>query len=474
MEENMNSINIEEIMREIRNEISEKSYTEDNIDFEDIINKSSNECLYNELEWNENLYMMNRTNEIAYYKELPKGIKSFIKRIIRKMATFLMLPIVEQQSSYNAYTVRCMNQLDLFTKEMHNINELQERKSNKYIQLVKGIENRVEILNNKIQETEKKSKELDKKIQDLDHQSQALGIIVNALGDDKKVEDISGLLNTVVENIRNNNSQISQLESSKEMVNAKLNILLENKNEIENSAKKDNDFNIPIKTKRSEYSSIDYFDFENYFRGSREEIKNAQSQYLKYYEGKNNVLDLGCGRGEFLEILKENKINAVGVDLYDVYVNYCTEKGLDVKVGDAVKYLASCDKVDGIFCSQLIEHLKLDQIIELCRLAYEKLEDSSYLVIETPNPMSLAIFTHSFYIDPSHKKPVHPYTMQYLLKKAGFSNIEIVFTESSKLLKDVPKINIDGNSNYEELNNSLSTIWNTLYGSQDYAIIAQK
>ena len=88
----------------------------------------------------------------------------------------------------------------------------------------------------------------------------------------------------------------------------------------------------------------------------------------------------------------------------------------------------------------MIEHLKFNQIVRLCELAYDKLEDGGYIIMETPNPMSLAIYTHAFYMDPSHNKPIHPLTMEYFMRKVGFKEVEILFTESSKYPADIPKL----------------------------------
>lgn len=225
---------------------------------------------------------------------------------------------------------------------------------------------------------------------------------------------------------------------------------------------------------RSSYGDIDYFDFENHFRGSREAIMERQKEYLPYFAGKKAVLDLGCGRGEFLELLRDNGIPAKGVDLYDEFVCYCQGKGLDVVRADAIAYLSQGAAVDGIFAGQLVEHLSIGQILALCTNAYERLEEGGYLILETPNPMSLAIYTHAFYLDPSHQKPVHPYTLQYLAQKAGFGRVEILFTQGSRLPEPVPIIKGDGVQNVEEFNRHMQAMAEYMYGSQDYAVIAQK
>jgi O-antigen chain-terminating methyltransferase len=96
------------------------------------------------------------------------------------------------------------------------------------------------------------------------------------------------------------------------------------------------------------------------------------------------------------------------------------------------------------------------------------------VILETPNPTSLAIYTNWFYVDPSHNKPVHPLTLEYFLKQAGFSDIEVLYTEQSKPDFKIPELHVTGAENLEEFNNGMKVVSNVLFGSQDYAIIARK
>ncbi|MBR0085154.1 MAG: class I SAM-dependent methyltransferase [Lachnospiraceae bacterium] len=222
------------------------------------------------------------------------------------------------------------------------------------------------------------------------------------------------------------------------------------------------------------YKGINYQDFENAFRGSRDNIKKLQSEYLKYYEGRSNVVDIGCGRGEFLELLKENGIEATGVDMSDQLIAYCRKLGLNVVKDDALNYIKTHDELGGIFASQVIEHLQTEELIEFLKLTYEKLADGAYLIVETPNPRCLSTFTNAFYMDFSHDKPVHPLTVRYILQRAGFKNIEIVYTEGSRMPYQLPEFKGEGIENLDEINEGVRKLNDLLYGSQDYAVIAQK
>lgn len=222
------------------------------------------------------------------------------------------------------------------------------------------------------------------------------------------------------------------------------------------------------------YDGMDYFDFENHFRGTMAQIRQNQAIYLKYFTDKVNVIDLGCGRGEFLELLKENGIHGRGVDMYQEFVDLCITKELEAVQGDAVEFLEHETQVDGIFAAQIIEHLTLQQLIRLIDVAYEKLAEGCYLIMETPNPTSLSIYTHAFYTDPSHDKPRHPLTMRYLLEKAGFREIDVIFTESSKVPVKIPELKIKDVEGIDRFNEAMREVEQTLYGSQDYAVIAKK
>ena len=301
-----------------------------------------------------------------------------------------------------------------------------------------------------------------------------LNSMLNNYGDIcKNIGNLNSMLNNygdIYKNIGNLNNSYQKIISDNERMDFDINRLKKHLKSRQNSAETTPaPSDAPVSA--DDYSSIDYLDFENHFRGMRELIIERQRMYLPYFKGKKNVLDFGCGRGEFLELMKKEGIHAVGAETYSDYVDYCTERGLEVYHRDGLSYLKSMEKPDGIFLGQVIEHLTIDQIVELTETAYEKLDEGGVIIMETPNPCSLSIYTNAFYIDPSHNKPVHPKTMEYLLHKAGFarSNISVVFTECSRPKKTIPEL--DG---YDRFNAAMKDVENMLYGSQDYAVIAVK
>lgn len=243
-----------------------------------------------------------------------------------------------------------------------------------------------------------------------------------------------------------------------------------------------NEISKKIRTQARELPvEMDYEKFQQQFRGSEEEIKRRQQKYVKYFQSKNDVLDIGCGRGEFLELLRENGVQARGVEIDEKTVDYCKKKKLEVVLSDGIEYLESLpdDSLGGIFMAQVIEHLPPARVNKLIQLSYKKLKKNSYLVIETPNPLSLVSF-HNFFLDPTHVFPLHPQLMEFLMSSAGFKKIEIIFSspnpEQSKLRKLKLKKGLGSwekefvktyNDNIEKLNS-------VIYGYQDYAIVGKK
>ena len=173
--------------------------------------------------------------------------------------------------------------------------------------------------------------------------------------------------------------------------------------------------------------SFDYTRFAERFRGSEEYVKQGQQFYLPYFAGRQHVLDIGCGRGEFLEMLQAAGVSGRGIDLSQESVALCRQKGLDAQVADLFPYLAGLPEgsLDGIFCSQVIEHLPPERLPELIQLAASRLQRDGVIALETPNPECLAIFATHFYLDPTHTRPVpHPLLVFYL-EEFGIGGIEV-------------------------------------------------
>ena len=172
---------------------------------------------------------------------------------------------------------------------------------------------------------------------------------------------------------------------------------------------------------------FDYGRFAERFRGSAEYVREKQRFYLPFFQGRQAVLDIGCGRGEFLELMRESGVPARGIDLDRESVELCRSKGLEAQVADLFTYLADLPEatLDGIFCAQVVEHLPPERLPEMIRLAASRLGRGGLLVIETPNPECLAIFATHFYLDPTHHRPVPHPLLAFYLEEFGLGRIQV-------------------------------------------------
>jgi SAM-dependent methyltransferase len=223
---------------------------------------------------------------------------------------------------------------------------------------------------------------------------------------------------------------------------------------------------------------FDYFGFEDRFRGSETHIKECQSVYVEYFKGSDQVLDIGCGRGEFLELLKEAGIKAKGLDLDLDMVLYCQDKELDVVRKDAFAYLECLpdESLGGLFTAQVVEHLDPSRVIELVNLCHRKLQSGGVMIVETPNPICLTVFARSFYMDFSHIRPIHPEAMKFLFESVGFQNVQARFSSPIEPSMRIPPLS-DVAANVktaEEFNRGIERLNDLLYGFQEYSVIGRK
>lgn len=177
------------------------------------------------------------------------------------------------------------------------------------------------------------------------------------------------------------------------------------------------------------YDSIDYVAFEAKFRGAREMVRARQEIYLPYFSEKAPILDVGCGRGEFLELLKARSLEGRGIDLSSGMVEFCRSLGLDVELSDVFDYLGKQpdDSLGGIFLGQVVEHMPPAAISAFYDMAGKKLRPGGIVIAETVNPLCPSALAN-FYLDPTHERPVHPDLLMFLAETKGLSPVELLFS----------------------------------------------
>ena len=176
-----------------------------------------------------------------------------------------------------------------------------------------------------------------------------------------------------------------------------------------------------------------YRGFEDRFRGSIEEIREKQRVFVPIFAGASDVLDIGCGRGELLALLKEHRISGRGIDTNAAMVAEARSRGLDVVQADAMAHLQSLPDaaLGGVIASQVIEHMPPSYLLALLPILGRKLRPNAPIVLETINPACWLAFFSSYLRDFTHVWPVHPETLQYLLQANGFAQVEIKYTEQA-------------------------------------------
>ncbi|WP_049868415.1 methyltransferase domain-containing protein [Paenibacillus sp. D9] len=183
----------------------------------------------------------------------------------------------------------------------------------------------------------------------------------------------------------------------------------------------------------SKFSAL-YVEFENQFRGSRADIKSRQEIYLPYLKGvyeklpSSRVIDLGCGRGEWLELLTEQGFVAEGADLNPAMVRESQRLGLKTTEMDAISYLKKQkdSSIGAITGFHIIEHIPLNILITLFEECTRVLKPGGMIVFETPNPENILVGAYSFHFDPTHQKPLVPDVIEFIAKQKGFVDTEIL------------------------------------------------
>jgi SAM-dependent methyltransferase len=214
-------------------------------------------------------------------------------------------------------------------------------------------------------------------------------------------------------------------------------------------------------------SSDFYRAFEDRYRGSRQLIKERLKAYTPFitpllkFDNALETFDLGCGRGEWLELTQELGFKSSGIDLDEGMVQTCSELGLNVKHGEAYPYLMSLkDNSQAIISAfHVVEHISFEELKKWTKEALRALKPGGLLIYETPNPENILVATHDFYLDPTHIKPVPPELLSFIVEHAGFHRVKVIRLQEDKDLANIEDVTIE---------NVFSSV------SPDYAVIAQK
>lgn len=233
---------------------------------------------------------------------------------------------------------------------------------------------------------------------------------------------------------------------------------------------------LPPSGERIQSALFDYVGFERRFRGDPEVVvRTLEERYGALLADSPPVLDVGCGRAELLELLKERGVPALGVDTDPSMVAEARARGLEVHQQDAVSYLRSCPErsIGAIIATHVVEHLALDELIELLELSATRLQPGGVFIAETPNPQSLIVLGNSYLLDPTHVRPLHPSLLSFLCEGAGFRGVELRFFEPA-VGYHLPMVeDPEAPAWLQTVNDGFRRLNEVLFGPQDFAVVAR-
>jgi len=220
-------------------------------------------------------------------------------------------------------------------------------------------------------------------------------------------------------------------------------------------------------------ADLDYLEFERRFRGASADIVEGQRRYVSLFPDPvlpGQIVDIGCGSGEMLELLTEVGQECIGVDTDAGMVEVCTAKGLAAVQDDGLHFLARAqpDSLKGVFCAQVVEHLLTTELEALVRLAHRALRPDGALVMETINPRSSFALGNHYYADTSHVRPVHPETLRFICEQLGFRNVQMEERSPHPALAmadDLPAT---------PEGDAVRALLQSVFGYQDYVVVATK
>ncbi len=365
-------------------------------------------------------------------------------------------------------------QNDLSEKLIKTFDDLNKRQNDLSEKLIKTFDDLNKRQNDLSEKLIKTFDDLNKRQNDLSEKSADSFDKLNA-----KQDDTGRNLTALAERIKLSEQGFTELSNlmkefsnQTSLLNSSLNNALSDFSENKNKSNLKSSLNVL----KDLWNDSDYAAYENAYRGADKIISERLNYYLKWLNNietskKNYVLDLGCGRGEFVELLNNNKIHAYGIDLNVISVKHAKEKNINVKCADIFKELKKTkpETLPAISAFHVIEHFDFTELQSFLQLSATRIKKGGMLLLETPNALNLQVAASDFYKDPTHVRPVHPVAIEFWLKRAGFSEIELNFIHPFSENEQLEKIDTSDsiNSNFSKLNEMI-------FGARDCAIIAKK
>ena len=228
--------------------------------------------------------------------------------------------------------------------------------------------------------------------------------------------------------------------------------------------------------------SATYVEFEERFRGPQGNIRDRVQEYVPILATASEVVDIGCGRGELLAVLKQAGVRARGADVNHQMVELCRSRGLDVEEADALTYLERQPdgQIGGLVAIQVVEHFEPAYLIRFLETAHHKMQSGAPIVLETINPACWMAFFETYIRDLTHQRPLHPDTLRYLVEASGFSHVDVQFRRPVGEVDRLDSVSRDTSSSgelariIEVVNDHAQKLNARLFSSMDYVVIGRR
>jgi O-antigen chain-terminating methyltransferase len=347
----------------------------------------------------------NATADILSPKPFTAPVVGSLINLLRRFGqpfVRLFLPQLARQQQFNAHVVRHMNELQKTIEELRNAAEELSRLEERFAE---------------------RSEAIDRRFSEKDAEKDAAFSAISARFNEaaKVYDEIEG--------------QIGELMALRSMLRTAL-----ERAPAASEAGRITKKTVTPKTPEIEPTSWsqltewmedeDYRSFQDRFRGNPEVIAERMREHVVRFDGvEGRVADLGCGRGEFLDLLAEADIDAIGVEINATGAEECRRRGHDAVVSDLLEWLSEQKdaSLGGVFMAQVIEHLAPTDWQRFVELAAAKLEAGGRLVVETINPGSLYALARAYVVDPTHIRPVHPELLSFLARRSGLCAVDVQF-----------------------------------------------
>lgn len=417
---------------------------------------------------------------------LPGGIKGRVVRVVWGV----LHPVLARQQAFNAALVDHVNRslpVQRATRDsgVATIDALRielEKLATFHSALIQYLQQLTPFVDSKDYEFDglaiRRSEDLAEAVDTLHHRTVGPGGAISGVGD-----ELNKRLETLATRERRFDARVGALNAAHEQLAQTLAVVSRAtqtlKREVERlgegRAGAPSDPALPGTFATGGIDSYKYVGFEDRFRGSPEVIRQRLLDYVPVFDGQQDVLDIGCGRGEFLDILGHAGIRARGLDINHEMIEVCRQRGLDATEGDALAYLSAQpdESLGGIFAAQVVEHLQPEYLVALLQLAFHKLRPGGVLVLETINVSCWFAFFQSYLLDITHVRPLHPETLSYFVRASGFPAVDVQFRAPYPEAHKLQHV-AGGEALHYTLNANVDKLNSLLFTHLDYAVIAKR